>query len=247
MKERLKNSDDRMTMHMCTIPSPVVTQAIAAAGADAVIVDLEHGGLGYAEAHAMIAATQGFACTPTVRIAKLDDAHVKRALDLGAEGIMYPLIRTAADAAWAVGSLRYPPEGTRGFGPFIAHSYYGQDMMTYAKTFEDRALCILLAETVEAVENIEEIVQVPGIDLIIPAQFDLSTSMGRPGDFKHPDYVSALTKIESAAQSAGIPLGGVALSQEAATAAFAKGYRVIAGFDTLWLKAKTAEAQDWCS
>jgi len=245
-KDRLRQTCDRMTMHVCTIPSATVTQALAAAGADAVIVDLEHGATGYAEAQAMIAATAGTRCAPTVRVARLEDADVKRALDIGAEGIVFPLVGSAEQAEWAVRSLRYPPEGTRSFGPFVAHSRYGQDMMSYARTFADRALTIILAETVEAVENIEKIVKVPGIDLIIPAQFDLTTSMGIPGQFDHPDYVAALTRIEDAVRAAGIPLGGVALDAGQAQAAFGRGYRVIAGFDLLWLKARAAQAQEWC-
>jgi len=245
-KDRLRQTGDRMTMHVCTIPSATVTQALAAAGADAVIVDLEHGATGYTEAQAMIAATAGTRCAPTVRVARLEDADVKRALDIGAEGIVFPLVGTAEQAEWAVRSLRYPPEGTRSFGPFVAHSRYGQDMMSYARTFADRALTIILAETVEAVENIEKIVKVPGIDLIIPAQFDLTTSMGIPGQFDHPDYVAALTRIEDAVRAAGIPLGGVALDAGQAQAAFGRGYRVIAGFDLLWLKARAAQAQEWC-
>ncbi len=245
-KRRLHETEARMSMHVCTVPSAAVTQAIAASGADAVIIDLEHGAIGYAEAQAMIAATQGTQCAPTVRIAKLDDTHVKRALDLGAEGIVFPLVGTAAEAEWAVRSLQYPPKGTRTFGPFVAHSRYCQDLMSYAKSFGQRALCVILAETVEAVENIKEIVRVPGIDLIIPAQFDLSTSMGIPGEFDHPAYIEAVAKIEDAALKANVPLGGVALNQGQAEAAFDKGYRVIAGFDLLWLKSKTAEAQGWC-
>jgi len=156
-KNRLHDTQERLTAHLCTIPSAVVTQAMAAAGADAVIIDLEHGAIGYPEAQAMIAATAGTRCAPLVRIAKLDEAHTKRALDLGAEGLVFPLIGTAEDAARAVASLRYPPEGSRSFGPFIAHSRYGTDMMGYAAGFADRAVCALLAETVEAVENIEAI------------------------------------------------------------------------------------------
>lgn len=245
-KDKLRHTEDRLTLHICTIPSAVVTQAMAASGADGVIVDLEHGAVDYATAHAMIAATAGTDCAPIVRIAKLDDADVKRALDLGAEGICFPLINTAQEAAWAVGSLRYPPEGTRGFGPFIAQSRFQTDMINYAATFSERSICCLLAETVEAVENIEAICAVDGIDLIVPAPFDLSTALGVPGQFDHPEFKAAVHKIETAATAAGIPMGGAAMTPEQASALFARGYRVIAGFDTLWIKQKTAQAQSWC-
>lgn len=118
-------------MHVCTIPSATVTQAMAAAGADSVIIDLEHGAVDYASAHAMVAATQGFARAPTVRIAESDPVLVKRALDTGAEGIAFPLIDTAEDAARVVASLRHPPDGARGLAPFIAHSRWGVSILDY--------------------------------------------------------------------------------------------------------------------
>ena len=244
-KAKLQDPDRKLTQHICTIPSATVTQALAAAGSDSVIIDLEHGAIDYASAHAMIAATAGTQCAPLVRVAENDAAQVKRVLDLGAEGIVFPLVRTADDARAAVASLRYPPHGVRGFGPFIAHSRWGVPMGDYLAAVDGHLVCNLLIETAEAVENIAEICAVPGIDLITPAQFDLSTALGISGQFDHPDFIAAVSKIEAAANAAAIPLAGVGLTQAQAKAAFAKGYRVIAGFDILWLKAKAAEAQSW--
>lgn len=232
-------------MHIATIPSPVVTQAMAAAGADAIIIDMEHGAVDYGTAHAMIAAVAGSDCAPLVRIAQISEAEVKRVLDLGAEGIVFPLIRTAEDARRAVASLRYPPAGTRGFGPFIAHSFEGTDLMGYRAAVDDTRVACLLVETVDAVENIEAICAVPGIDLLVPAAFDLSTDLGVSGQFDHPDVVAAMAKVEAAAHAVGIPLGNACLNKAQADGLFARGYRVIAGFDVLWLKGATAEAQAW--
>ena len=131
LKARLNNGSERLTAHVCTIPSATVTQAMAAAGADAVIIDMEHGAVDHASAHAMIAATQGTKCAPIVRVAENDPVQVKRMLDLGAQGICFPMIRTVEDATRAVASLRYPPYGNRGFGPFIAHSAAGVSLLDY--------------------------------------------------------------------------------------------------------------------
>lgn len=245
LKRKLRQTDARLTAHVCTIPSATVPQAIAAAGADAVIIDMEHGAVDHASAHAMIAATAGTACAPLVRVARNDTDDVKRVLDLGAEGIVYPMIRTAEDAERAVAALRYPPHGNRGFGPFIAHSYAQVPFPDYLPAVADNLVCCLLAETREAVENIDAICAVPGIDLIIPAQFDLSVDLGVPGQFDHPDFLAAVSRIEAAARAAKIPLGNVALDGARAEALFARGYRVIAGFDILWLKAAAAQAQGW--
>jgi 2-keto-3-deoxy-L-rhamnonate aldolase RhmA len=98
LKAKLAEPGRLLTCVISVIPSAVVTQAIAAAGADCVIIDQEHGPIGFETLHAMVAATQGTSCAPLVRVPEMGDAHVKRALDAGAEGICFPLIRTAADA-----------------------------------------------------------------------------------------------------------------------------------------------------
>lgn len=246
LKDKLKTDGARLSCAVCTIPSATVPQAIAAAGADAVIVDLEHGAVDYGSAHAMIAATAGTECAPLVRVAENDPAQVKRVLDLGAEGIVFPMIRTAEEAANAVASLRYPPSGVRGFGPFLAQSRWQTDLMGYRTAMEDRLICCLLVETRESVENIEEICAVPGIDVLIPAQFDLSTDLGRPGQFDHPEFQAAIARVETAANAAGLPMGNVALAAAQAEALFARGYRMVAGFDVLWLRAQAAEMARWC-
>ncbi len=238
--------DARLTAHVATIPSPVVTQAMAASGADAAIIDLEHGAVDYGTAHAMIASLQGTDCAPLIRITEIDEAQVKRVLDLGAEGVVFPLVRTVADAQRAVASMHYPPKGTRGFGPFIAHSHYDTSLPGYQAAVEPHLVCCLLVETRDAVANIEDIAAVPGVDLLVPAQFDLTTDLGISGQFDHPDYLAALAKIESAAKAAGVPLGQAALNKDQAEAAFARGYRLIAGFDVLWLKGAATAAQSWC-
>ena len=247
LKQPLSDTQDRLANFIVTVPSAVVTQALAAAGADSLIIDIEHGAVDYGSAHAMIAATHGYNCAALVRIAENTDAQVKRALDVGAQGIVFPLIETAEQASWAVSSLRYPPHGRRTFGPFIAHSFEGVPLAEYANHIDDTLTCCLLVETVKGVENIEKICAVPGIDIIIPAAFDLSTSLGIPGQFEAPAFLEALATIEAAAQAAGIPMGCNAFSPEQADVLFAKGYRLLGGFDVLMLKAGVATLKGWCA
>jgi 4-hydroxy-2-oxoheptanedioate aldolase len=246
LKQKLQNTDKQLSGVVCTIPSATVTQAVAASGADMVIIDLEHGAVDYGSAHAMIAATQGSDCAPLVRIAENSDAQVKRVLDLGAEGIVFPLIRNAADAEGAVSSMRYPPRGTRGFGPFIAQSRWQSTLPNYQADIEEGLVCCLLIETVDAVKNIDAICAVEGIDMLVLATFDLSTSLGVSGQFDHPDFTAAVARVENSVATAGIPLGGNALTKEQVDPLFARGYRMVAGFDLLWIRAKTAEQASWC-
>lgn len=228
------------------IPSAVATQAIATAGADFVMIDCEHGPIGPETLHAMITATAGTACTPLVRVGQIEEAAVKTALDAGAEGIVFPLVRTAEDAERCVRLVRYPPEGDRGWGPFIAHSRHGTTFADYAAEVGPRISCCVLIETAEALEDVDAILAVPGIDWAVLAQLDLSSALGVLGRFDAPEMVDATRRIEAAARRHGVPLGTSALTREQAEAVTARGYRVLLnGFDVIMLKAGVAEFAAW--
>jgi 4-hydroxy-2-oxoheptanedioate aldolase len=247
LKKKLTQTSNALNFQVCVIPSAVVTQAIAVTGADCVIIDQEHGPIGFETLHAMIAATQGTECAPLVRVPEIGEAHVKRALDAGAEGICFPLIRTAADAQRCVASMKYAPAGNRGWGPFVAHSRWDSPLLEYAGGPGQETVCMLLIETLEAVENIEAICAVGGVDCLILAPFDLSTALGVSGQLHHPKMLEAAAHIESVVFSAGIPLGGPALTREATEALLAKGYRLVGGIDLLSLKSAVSEARRWVS
>ncbi|MCW2239024.1 HpcH/HpaI aldolase family protein [Azospirillum canadense] len=154
LKERLRTGTGSLSGFINVIPSVVTTQAIAAAGADWVILDQEHGPIGPESLHAMIAATAGTACSPLVRVPRRDEAYVKRALDAGAEGIVFPLVTTAETVADCVALTRYPRQGKRGWGPFVAHSRWGAELLDYLPRHGDQTVCGVLIETRSAVENI---------------------------------------------------------------------------------------------
>ena len=246
LKTKLHSPSARLNTVLCTVPSPAITQPLAATGMDSVIIDLEHGAIDYAAAQAMIAATAGTPCAPLVRVTENDPSQVKRALDLGAEGIVFPLIRTADDARRAVASMRYPPAGNRGFGPFLAQSRWQTDLFGYPQKMQAELVCCLLVETADAVQNIEEICAVPGIDLLVPAQYDLSTDLGVMGQFNSPVFQDAVARIEAAANAVGLPMANVGLDREQAQSLFRRGYRMVVGFDIQWLRNASADIQLWC-
>jgi len=245
MKQRLR-AGGTLAGYVCAIPSAVSVQAIAAAGADYVILDQEHGAVGPEALHAMIAATAGTGCAPLVRVPKRDEAWVKPALDLGAEGICFPLIRTAEDAADCVSLLRYPPRGRRGWGPFIAHARWGTGLLDYLPRRGDEAVSMLLIETRAAVENIEAICRVEGVDCLVVAQFDLSTELGVSGRFDAPEFRDAVAHVERVVLGSGIPLGAAALTREQTRAILDLGYRLpVHGFDVLMLAGLVRQAAEW--
>jgi 4-hydroxy-2-oxoheptanedioate aldolase len=229
---------------LCVIPSAVVTQTVAAAGADFVLIDREHGPIGRENLHAMIAATAGTACVPLVRVGGILEDEVKLTLDAGAAGVVYPLVRSVADAERCVSLVRYPPRGQRGWGPFAAHARHGVALGDYLSQVE--VACGILIETAEAVADIDAILAVDGIDFAIYAQYDLSTALGVHGRFDAPELLAARAEIERAAAAADVPLGCAALTREATQHALARGYRIlIHGFDVLMLETLVAGYRDW--
>src|ERR671920_335341 len=208
MKQRLR-SGEILAGYVATIPSAVSVQAIAAAGADWVILDQEHGAVGPESLHAMIAATAGTPCAPLVRVPKRDEVWVKPALDLGAEGIVFPLVRTADDAAECVALTRC-----------------GVGLFDYLPRRGDEAVFVLLVETRAAVENIEAICRVEGVDAMVIAQFDLATELGVPGRFDAPEFRGAFAHLERVILQAGIPLGAAALTREQTRELLGRAHRL---------------------
>ena len=236
LKERLAGGGDVLTGVLSAIPSAVVAQAIAAAGADFLVVDREHGPIGREAMQAMIAATAGTECAPLVRVPGIDTAEVKVALDAGAEGIFFPMVRSAADVERCVAAVTYPPAGTRGWGPFVAHARHGVSPGEYSGTVGPHMTCCVQIETLAAVEDIDAIVRVPGVDLVMIAPFDLSCALGIEGRFEEPRFVDAVTTVEQAVAGAGVALCGVALTPERARGLAASGYRaLLRGIDVFML------------
>jgi 4-hydroxy-2-oxoheptanedioate aldolase len=245
-KERLAREGEVLAGVLSAIPSAVAAQAIAAAGADFLVIDREHGPIGREALQAMIAATAGTECAPLVRVPGIDEAEVKLALDAGAEGVFFPLVRSAADVERCVAAVRYPPAGTRGWGPFVAASRHGVSAAEYSRVVGPYVTCCVQIETLEAVQGIEEIVRVPGVDLVMIAPYDLSSALGVEGQFDAPSFVDAVAAVERAVASAGIPLCGVALSEPRARELLGRGgYRaLLRGVDVFMLAEAVAAFRD---
>jgi 2-keto-3-deoxy-L-rhamnonate aldolase RhmA len=241
LAERLAGDGDVLNGVLSAIPSAVAAQAIAAAGADFLVIDREHAPIGRETMQAMIAATAGTACAPLVRVPGVDAAEVKVALDAGAEGVFFPMVRSAADVERCVASVTYPPAGTRGWGPFVAHSRHATTPAEYSRAVGPHMTCCVQIETLEAVQDIEVIVRVPGVDLVMIAPFDLSSALGIEGQFDAPPFVAAVAAVERAVLGAGVALCGVALTAERASHLAGRGYRaLLRGIDVFMLKEAVA-------
>ena len=220
------------TAFMVTMPSVAMAQVLAASGVDGLIIDMEHGPIDLTTVHAMVAATLGTRATPIVRVPWTAHWLAKPVLDTGAMGINFPMTSTVDLARESVAAVRYPPEGVRGWAPSHAPLSWGLTQAGYIERANREMLTIVTIEDPEAVRNLDGILAVPGIDLVAVAAFDLSMSLGIPGQFDHPNMQALVAEAEAKIRKAGIPLGGVALTPEAARAKRAAGYQMLlVGFD----------------
>jgi len=213
-----------------TAASPATAQLLAHAGFDWLMLDLEHGAISPEGLHAMIAATAGTPAAPIVRIPHPLPWLAKTALDLGAFGIVFPTVNSADDTRAAVAACRYPPVGTRQWGPFHAPARFGLSMPDYLATAD--IVTIVLVEHPSAIDAIEEIVAVPGVDAAVIGTHDLAVALGRPGQPDHPDVAAAVARAESAIRRSPVVLGGNAFSAAQAREMVGRGYQLVAlGFD----------------
>lgn len=215
-----------------TMPGVQVVQTLASAGVDWIIIDMEHSPIDIDAAHAMIAASRGTQVVPMVRLPWSHHWQAKTVLDLGAMGVAFPMICDAAQARTAVRSVRYPPDGDRMWGPFYAPMRMGQSMSEYIASANDALLAVITIEHPDAVQSIDEIMAVPGIDLAFIGPGDLTMAMGIPGQFDHPSFKKAVAHAEAGILKSKVPLGGVARTPEQARDMVDRGYRAIVfGFD----------------
>jgi 4-hydroxy-2-oxoheptanedioate aldolase len=216
-----------------TIGAPALAQLLARTGFDWLMIDMEHGAVSAESVHAMIAATAATPVAPIVRLPQNLPWLAKPALDCwGAFGIVYPTVDTAADAAAAAHATRYPPEGGRQWGPFHAPARFGMAIPDYLRRANDEVVTIVIIETPEAIENIEQIVATDGVDAAVLGSHDLAVAMAHPGQPDHPDVACALRHAERVIRDSEVVLGDNAFSPTQARQMTDRGYQLLAlGFD----------------
>jgi 4-hydroxy-2-oxoheptanedioate aldolase len=235
VKELLKAGKPAIGVIM-QLPSAPAAEILARAGFDWLWIDMEHGPLNLETVHRMIQATSGTDTVPIVRVPWNLHWLAKPALDMGAMGIVMPSVTSKGEAAEAVRALRYPPEGVRGFGPGFAALRWGLSVPEYVKVANNEIMAILLIEHIEAVDHIDGILSVPGIDLVMIGPFDLSGSMGMLGQVTHPKVEEAIDKVLAAAQKAKIPAGILALTPDDIKRRLQQGFQfLVVGTDTGFL------------
>ena len=211
-------------LHLC---SSISAEIMGDAGFDWLLIDMEHGPGDYQTLLVQLQALSASRTTPVVRVQWNDPAVIKRVLDLGAEGVMIPLVGNRRECEAAVRACTYPPEGTRGVAGSHRAAGFGRFAADYWARANAEILVIVQIETPEAVKAIDDIVTVPGVDVAFIGPADLSAALGHLGDPKHPDVQAAIARVETAAKRAGVALGTISRSAEEATTLYGRGYQMV--------------------
>lgn len=210
------------------IPHASVAEIMGGAGYDWVAVDLEHGSVSVHQLPDLFRALELGGALPLARVAEGTSKDVKQALDAGAGGVIVPMIESAGQLLAVRDACRWPPAGIRGVG-FSRANLFGKHFASY----QDEAqapLLVAMIEHIRAVDNLQQIAQIEGLDALMIGPYDLSASMGLTGQFEHPDFGAALARIRTQAESAGIPCGlhVVAPSRDELRNRLTEGYRFLA-------------------
>lgn len=212
-----------------TLGYPAIAEILARAGFDWLVVDLEHSTISIEQAGDLIRVIDLCGVAPLVRLTSNDPDQIKRVMDAGAAGIVVPMVNTVADAERAVSATRYPPRGMRGVGLARSHAY-GSSFSEYLEWQQEGPIVVVQIEHQEAVGALEAILSVPGVDGFIIGPYDLSCSMGIPGEFDRPEFQRVMKRILTAGLAKGCPAGihVVEPSEGVIRERVAEGYRFIA-------------------
>lgn len=220
-----------------------VCEMMAGMGFDWLAIDMEHTAIDFGQMLQLIQVIDLLDVAPLVRVGANDPLLIKRALDAGAHGVIVPMVNSAEEASRAVAAARYPPAGNRGVGLSRAQGY-GAEFPGYKAWADDNTLVIVQIEHIEGVRHLNEILAVPGLDGFMVGPYDLSGSLGYPGQFDHPDVRNALNQVQEIIRQGGA-CGGyhvVHSNHDELQRRIKEGYRFIAyGDDMVFLAEKLKE------
>lgn len=231
-RTRLRRGDT-LIGPLVTINSLEVVEMLDDVGFDWLFLDGEHAPLSPGDLQRLMIAAKRTPCV--VRVPAHDEFLIKQALDGGAAGILAPLVNTAAHAGAIVARAKYPPQGARGVGAARALGY-GYSIADYVARANDEIAVIVQVEHRDAVANIEDIAATPGVDAIFVGPFDLSLSMGKPGQVADPEVMQAISHVCDVVQTRGLPLGIFGISPDSVSGWMGRGFTLIAcGVDAMLL------------
>jgi 2-keto-3-deoxy-L-rhamnonate aldolase RhmA len=216
--------------------TPGIGHIMKSAGCDFVLFDTEHSGFGFETVKSGIRYMQAADLPVIVRVPSKAYHHIARACDMGAEGVMLPMVGSAAEAKKIVDSMKYYPEGARGVALQVAHDDYrpGPVSQKLAQA-NKRTTFFAQIETAEGVKNADAIAGVPGVDCLWVGHFDLSVSLGIPGEFDNPKFTKAIDRVIAAARKHGKALGRLVPTVEQGVQLHHAGFDFICYSGDVWV------------
>ena len=242
---KLLNSKSLALGSWITIGDNKVTEILCISGFDWLAVDLEHSTISIEKAGDLIRIISMNQITPLVRLTNLDENLIKRVMDAGAGGIIVPNISSKDEVKKAVSATRYPPIGNRGVGLDRAQGY-GTKFNEYLDWQKEGPVVIAQIENIKAIGNLQEIFSEKGLDGFLIGPYDLSCSMGIPGDFKNPKFIDVVNYILDEGKKSGLAIGThiVEPDLKLLTESIKKGYSLIAySVDIRMLSTSASEAR----
>lgn len=215
--------------------TPGIGQILKAAGCEFVILDTEHSGFGYETVKSVLRYTQAADLPTIVRVPSKEYHHIARAADMGAEGIMLPMVNNAAEARHILQCMKYPPGGGRGAAFQIAHDRYLPGPPLPKMHEADRRMTFVAQiETAAGVDNVDAIAAVEGVDVLWIGQFDLSNSLGIPGQFDHPEFLAAVDAVLKACSKHGKSAGRLVPTVDQSIELYEDGFDFVCYSGDVW-------------
>ena len=236
VKRTLRDGGVALGTMVFEFSSTGIGRIVATAGAEFVVFDMEHTGWTLETIRMLLATSRAAELVPVVRVPAAQYHFLARTLDVGARGLMVPMVESGEQAQLIVQSSHYPPAGRRGAAFGVAHDdYAGGDLADKMRTANDEILLIAQVETAAGVDRVDDIAAVEGIDVLWVGQYDLVNSLGIPGQFAHPRLRSAIDRVLAACvrhnKVAAVLVGSV----EEGRAMLAQGFRCLAYGGDIWL------------
>lgn len=236
VKQRLQNGGNCIGTFMMEFNTTGIGRLAAEAGAEFAVFDMEHTGWSIETIRMLIATTRSTNMLPFVRIPATEYHFVARVLDVGAMGIMIPMCEDAEQAARLAQSAKYPPVGRRGAAFGVAHDdYTGGDIVDKMRSANDQTLLIAQIETAAGLRNVNEIAAVEGIDVLWIGHFDLTNSLGIPGQFDHPQFREAVNQVLEACRRHNKAAGFLVTDEAGGKKLLNQGFRILAYGVDLWV------------
>ncbi|MDA0808630.1 MAG: aldolase/citrate lyase family protein [Planctomycetota bacterium] len=236
VKQNLLSGGSSIGTFMFEFHSAGVARVAAAAGAEFAIFDMEHTGWSVETIRMLCATSHGTNMLPLVRVPATEYHFIARALDMGAQGVMVPMVESVEQAEKIVNSAKYPPVGRRGCAFGVAHDdYQGGDVVEKMTSANEQQILIAQIETADGLANVEAIAAVDGIDVLWIGQSDLSASIGIPGQFDHPDFLAAMDRVIKACNGNGKIGGLMPTTLDFAEVCVEKGFRMLAWSGDVWI------------